>query len=464
MNIPRLVIAGTHSGVGKTTITSGLMQTLANKGLKVQGLKVGPDYIDPSYHTLATNRYSRNVDTWLLGENAILELMSRNCWDANITIIEGVMGFYDGFGGNSELGSTAHIAKITKSPVVLVIDARSMGRSVAALVYGYKNIDPDVNIAGIILNKVASPRHLEILSEALEPLKIPIVGYLFRDTNLGMPERHLGLIPAEEMEGLKEHLKRIAEELENKISLTEILKIAQTTEEFPKVSPQVFIPEEKGKYNGIKIGYAWDKAFSFYYRDSLDFLEYLGVELIPISPLKDSFLPRPLSGLLIGGGFPELFLEELSANKSFMYSIQEAYALGLPIYAECGGFMYLTNEIFDFSNNKFSMTGLIPGRCFMTSKLAGMGYREGMTMENSILGPKGTYIKGHEFHYSSFEPLAIEENFPRAFSFNNGKYDGYVKENLLASYLHMHFISNPELVKNFLNRCWLYDRGEKCKV
>lgn len=455
MKIPRLVIAGTHSGVGKTTITSGIMRALTNRGLKVQGFKVGPDYIDPSYHTIATKRFSRNLDSWLLTEETILELMERSSQDVDIAIIEGVMGFYDGFGGNSDLGSTAHIAKITKSPVILIVDARSMARSIAALVYGYCNFDPEVNIAGIILNKVASKRHLDILKEALEPQGIPILGAIFRDNQLGMPERHLGLIPAVEMANLETKIDHIARVLQENIIFSDLVQIAKNIEEFAVNTSKIFLPQE-GKYDGLKIGYAYDRAFSFYYRDGLDLLENYGVDLIPISPLEDTQLPVDLAGIILGGGFPELFLEQLSANLSFSNSLKKVARQGIPIYAECGGFMYLTEKIINFTGQEYEMVGLIPGKCKMNNRLVSMGYREGQLLHDALLGPAGFIIKGHEFHYSLFEPNN-REDFTWAYSFNNkGKTGGYVKDNLLASYLHLHFLSNPQWVKNFLNICLEY--------
>ncbi|MFZ5943606.1 MAG: cobyrinate a,c-diamide synthase [Bacillota bacterium] len=452
MKLPRLVIAGTHSGVGKTTITSGLMQFLVKKGIRVQGFKVGPDYIDPSYHTLATNRNSRNLDSWMFSEEAVLELVNRTSSNSDLVIIEGVMGLFDGFGGNSDLGSTAHIAKITKSPVILVVDTRSMARSIAALIQGYMSYDADVNIAGVILNKVASERHLQILQEAIKPLNIPVVGHIFRDTDLGMPERHLGLVPAIEKDDLKEHLLRTGQKLENYVEINVLLNISRSAVALPQSKASIFSSQERGLFDKLPIGYAYDQAFNFYYWDNLDYLQHLGAELIPFSPLKDQSIPKDVCGLIIGGGFPELFLERLSNNREFIHSLRQAYNLGIPIYAECGGFMYLTQEISDFFDNTFKMVGLIPGKCKMTKKLAGMGYREGIIKNHSLLGEAGTYIKGHEFHYSRFEP---EEESPEkvAFQYKNGNCEGYCDNYLLASYLHLHFASNPSLAQNFLKVC-----------
>jgi len=452
MKIPRIIIAGTHSGVGKTTITSGLMQLLSNFGYKVQGFKVGPDYIDPSYHTLATNRLSRNLDAWMLDEKKLLELMLKNCHTADLAVIEGVMGLYDGFSANPQIGSTAHIAKLTKTPVILILDTKSMGHSAAAVVYGFKHLDPEVNLAGVILNKVASQRHLEILTQAMESLNVPILGHVFRTNDLKMPERHLGLIPALEKDGPQAHLQKLADKLNQLIDIEKIIKIAHKAPQINGDMNIIFNSKDKGIFSGQKIGYAFDKAFTFYYRDSLDLLEHLGAELIPFSPLYDTTLPPGLSGLFIGGGFPELFLNELSSNNNILNSIRNANSSGMPIYAECGGFMYLTQRIMDFSGESFEMAGLIPGSCQMTNKLAGMGYREGELVNDSILGCKKTLVRGHEFHYSTFQPME-SKTVSKAYCFTNGNYEGYLNGNLLASYLHIHFAGNPNLAKNFLTSC-----------
>lgn len=449
------MIAGVNSGSGKTTITSGLMRLFRNKNLKVQSFKAGPDYIDPSYHTIATGNFSRNLDTWMLGEELVKELLIKNGKDADLSIIEGVMGLFDGKSGKDEFGSTSHLAKITNTPVILVVDTRSIARSVAAIVYGFVNYDPDLNVKGVILNKVASPRHLQILTEAIEPLGIDVVGYVMRNETLKMPERHLGLIPASEMENLDSQLDYIATELEKTIDYKKILEIASTAGEYNLPKKEVFnnIILNKYKKDNLKIAFAFDKAFSFYYHDSLDYLRHLGVELIPVSPLKDQKLPDNISGFIIGGGFPEIFLEKLTKNESFLKSLKEYHLKKLPILAECGGFMYLTKSIKNFDEETVEMASLIPGNSEMTKKLAAMGYRQAELINDCIIGKKGDILTGHEFHYSKYLPSETEENIPAVCYIEGNRTDGYIEENLFASYLHFHFAASIEAADCFLDKC-----------
>ena len=455
----RIVIAGVNSGSGKTTITSGLMRLFKNKGYNVQGFKSGPDYIDPSYHTIATGKFSRNLDTWMVGEELVKELLIKNSIGADLSIIEGVMGLFDGRSGRDEYGSTSHLAKITNSPVILVLDTRSIARSAAAIVYGFMHYDPDLNVKGVILNKVASERHLEILTQAIEPLGIEIVGHVMRDDKLKMPERHLGLIPASEMEGLDAHLNYIADELSKTINYKKIYEIASSAGEYNFPLETVFNDSNKDKYRkfNLKIAYAFDKAFSFYYHDGLDYLRFLGAKLIPVSPLTDSELPADISGFIIGGGFPELFIDELGQNKTFIDSLKRHHENKMPVFAECGGFMYLNKYITDFEEKKVKMASLIPGTIEMTRKLVAMGYRKAELVNDCILGKKGTVLTGHEFHYSKYLPSA-EDDSPSVNYIENNKTDGYYKDNLFASYLHFHFAANPEIALNFLESCRAFKR------
>ncbi|HEX3033383.1 MAG TPA: cobyrinate a,c-diamide synthase [Bacillota bacterium] len=467
LNIPRVVIAGTHSGVGKTTIATGLMAALRAQGLKVQGFKVGPDYIDPSYHTRATGRPSRNLDTWLVGEDGVRELFQRSAADCDIAVIEGVMGMFDGFGGTSELGSTAHVAKLLKAPVVLVVNAKSMSRSIAAMVKGYSELDPEAQVKGVLLNRVSSPRHGELLREAINQYNhLPVVGELKADAVLPWPERHLGLVPMAEQSSSDRIFSDLAGIIADSVNLQAVLEIARSAAVLTPAQTRIFSQESGSARKGaqtLKIGYARDEAFNFYYQDALDLLTHYGAELVPVSPLHDQGLPEDLSGLFIGGGFPELYLEGLGANLSFISQLRNLHTRGLPIYCECGGLMYLTEQIVGFDGAQFPMAGLIPGTCRMQRKLAALGYYQGSTQLPTILGPSQTPVRGHEFHYSTLEDLP--EDFPWVYQLNKGgasplRKEGYAQDNLLAGYLHMHFAGNPELARGFVESCRAFkERG-----
>lgn len=452
--VPRIVIAGTHSGVGKTTIATGIMAALTAMGLKVQGFKVGPDYIDPSYHTRATGRPSRNLDTWLLGEEGVRELFIRSAGSADIAVIEGVMGLFDGFGGTSEEGSTAHVAKTLEAPVLLVTGAKSMSRSVAAVVKGYSELDPAVNLRGVILNRTAGIRHTNLLTEAIvKYTKAEVVGSLPAEAVVPWPERHLGLVPMAEQEDtlFNDLAKVIAEHLDLEL----IKQIAAEAAPLPDTPKRIF-GSRPNHGEKVRLAYAWDEAFSFYYQDSLDLLSHLGAELLPVSPLHCTKLPLGIQGLLIGGGFPEQFLPQLSANLPFLQSLRSYHHSGLPIYAECGGLMYLTEAVEDFTGRAYPLAGIIPATCKMGKKLAALGYYEGRSGADSILGPQGTPVKGHEFHYSELLPQCAE--FPRAFTLHKGsgtpwREDGYAKGSVLASYLHQHLAGSPALAENLLTCC-----------
>ncbi len=457
----RIVIAGVNSGSGKTTITSGLMRLFTQKGYHVQGFKSGPDYIDPSYHGVATGKFSKNLDTWMLGEDLVKELLIKNSQDADLNIIEGVMGLFDGRSGSEETGSTSHLAKLTSSPVILVLDARSIARSAAAIVYGFMHYDPDLNVKGVILNKVASQRHLTILEDAIKPLGIEIIGHVMRNEKLAMPERHLGLIPATEMDHLDDQLDYIASELEKTIDTDKLMAIAAEAPDMPEPDTLMFNQKQHNQYaeQSVKIAYAFDKAFSFYYHDGLDYLRHLGAELIEVSPLFDQKLPEDISGLILGGGFPELFLEELRNNAAFVSDLTAKYKEGLPIFAECGGFMYMNKTISDFNSKATTMLSFIPGEIEMTTKLVAMGYRQGKLLQDCIIGKKGDLVKGHEFHYSRFNIDDNDAQFSMQY-LENEKQDGFCTENMFASYLHFHFAANPDAAKAFLDNCVSFKQAE----
>jgi len=451
LNLPRIVIAGTHSGVGKTTIATGVMAALRARGLDVQPFKVGPDYIDPSYHRLATGLPSRNLDSWMLSPEAMSELFLRAARRADIAVIEGVMGLYDGHSGRDDAGSTAEVARLLKSPVILIIDAAKMARSAAAVALGYVNFDPGLDLSGFIINNIGSERHYGWVREAIEETtSIPVLGYLPRDAALDMPERHLGLIPAVEKgdSGFIEPLRR---QMDRTIDIDRLIEIAQKVEPPPgEPSGSILFPASPVAPR-VNIAYACDEAFSFYYQDSLDLLEAWGALLLPFSPLQDTALPRETQGIYIGGGFPEVYAGRLSQNQSLMAAIREAAGRGTPVYGECGGLMYLSEGITDFEGNRYPMAGLVPGWSMMKSRLTRMGYVEVETVRDNILAPKGTRLRGHEFHWSELEneltPTAYRLVHPEE------RTEGYSRDNVLASYVHLHFGTDPALARNFVAAC-----------
>ncbi|ADL12378.1 cobyrinate a,c-diamide synthase [Acetohalobium arabaticum] len=457
---PRVVIAGTQSGVGKTTLATGLMAAMTKKGYDVQPYKVGPDYIDPGFHTAATERISRNLDSWMVSSDKLIELFDRNSQGADISIIEGVMGLFDGHRVDEGDGSTAEVAKILSAPVILIIDAGKMAQSGAALAYGYKHYDSELNLAGVILNRVSSDSHYQILKEPIEELGISVLGYIPRQESLELPERHLGLVPTSETSQMDDYIDDLAEVILQNLDLKELYNLAAETEEVEVKKKTLF--SQTGPVSEVKLAVARDEAFNFYYEDNLDLLEENGVELEYFSPVFDTALPEDIAGLYIGGGFPESFLAELSDNQSMQKSIKEAIVAGMPVYAECGGLMYLTEAITDFEGETHSMVGSISGRIEMTDRLQAMGYAEAEVKEDNILLNQGDKVRGHEFHYSRL--VSLPEDTTYAYRLTGGKgrdnrAGGILKDNLLASYLHLHFASNPAVIDNLIDSCLKFIEG-----
>ena len=461
---PRLVIAAPSSGSGKTTLTIGLMAAFSER-MSVQGYKAGPDYIDSGYHTLATGRVSRNLDTWMMPKERVIETFTRNA--AELSIIEGVMGLFDGYSGSSEEGSTAEIAKLLDAPVVLMIDVRSMVRSAAALALGFKRFDPDLNLVGVILNRVASDRHSDMVREAIEEIGIKVYGAIPRDEKLRVPERHLGLYMAGEREDVSKEFINYAKNVVSKhIDLPALEKIAHAAPNpHPSLPPKgegiKFSPPrgEIKEGGGLpRIAIAQDEAFCFYYEDNFDLLRQAGAELIFFSPLHDTSLPKNISGLYLGGGYPELYAEKLSQNNAMRTALKNTIASGLPTYAECGGLMVLTEKFIAEDGIEYPMLGAVPGFTRLTQKLK-MGYREVVALENSPLLLKGQKARGHEFHYSEWILPSEKNAFPYEIQSRRNEEarpEGFIKENLLASYVHLHFASNPKLAKNFVTASLAY--------
>ncbi|MCR8631375.1 cobyrinate a,c-diamide synthase [Paenibacillus radicis (ex Xue et al. 2023)] len=462
MTVRKMVIAGTGSGVGKTTLTIGLMAALRSMGHQVQGFKCGPDYIDPTYHTAVTGRISRNLDSYMLSHDIVKELYTRASLDADISIIEGVMGFYDGKNPKTNEGSTAEISMQLEAPVLLVVNCQSMARSAAAIVKGFQVLEPRARIVGVIANRCGSESHFRIVRDAIEQeCGIPVVGFLLRNDDIQMPERHLGLVPSVERGELQPFFDRLSALITATIDVQRIWELAE--------SPAVSLPDVDAgssslfRHRGsqaIKIAIAKDSAFNFYYQENIELLEAYGAECVFFSPLAGESLPEGVHGLYLGGGFPEEFADRLTADETVKESIRSAIQRGLPTLAECGGFMYLTEAIEDTKGQSFPMLGIVPGFVRMQSKLAALGYRDITGTEgNFLLGPADK-AKGHEFHYSTYHPLPNTEN-PYAYEtkgMRGAKQEGYRNEqgNLIAGYTHIHFASEPELVQRWVTKCLDY--------
>lgn len=445
--LPRLVIAATQSGSGKTTIVTGLLAALRAQGLVVQSFKVGPDYIDPGYHALASGRPAHNLDTWLTPAEIVPALFAAESAGADLAVIEGVMGLYDG--GRHGVSSTAAIARLLDAPVLLVIDAKSMGASAAAIAQGFRDYDPQVQLKGVILNRLGSDTHEAMIREAMAAIGIEVYGALHRDDALRMPERHLGLLPVQENEE-RQVVEKMGQAIGRQLDLAAIRMLAQAAAPLAISETAAAGGQEKR----CRIGVARDEAFSFYYPTSLQVLERLGAELVPFSPLHDAALPA-VDGLLLGGGFPEMFAAQLAANTGMRAAIRQQAEAGMPIYAECGGYMYLLAELQDFAGQCYPMTGVFAGRAVMTRKLQMVGYVTAEQKCDTILGEKGMTLKGHEFHFS-----LEQENgkLARPFAFTklrNGQVyaAGQQRGQALGSYLHLHFAGCPAAAASFVRQC-----------
>ena len=446
-----VVIAGVRSGVGKTTIATGIMGALTRRGYKVQPFKAGPDYIDPSYHQLACGVPSRNLDTWLLPHPTVTELFRRAGGDEKVCVVEGVMGVYDGHSSLTEEGSTAQLAKLLDAPVILIADAAKVARSVAAEVLGYQQFDPELRIAGVILNGVGGPRHMEFCQPQIEATTgLPVLGYLPRRDDFVQPERHLGLIPTVEGTVVQQWYDSVIAQVEETIDLERILKLAATASP-PAGQPQVYPTEPQPKRARIAI--AQDKAFSFYYQDSLDLLEAWGAELAPFSPLTDEALPPDVGGVYIGGGFPEMFARELAENRPMLESMRNALAREVPVYAECGGLMYLGQSLSDLEGADYPMVGALPVVSSMSNRRLTLGYREVEACGDTPLLEDRQRIRGHEFHWSVLaEQPSPGEALYRVVDQEN-RPEGFRIGSVWASYIHIHLGSAPGLARRFVETC-----------
>ncbi|MEU0075491.1 cobyrinate a,c-diamide synthase [Streptomyces sp. NPDC006332] len=487
-SVPRLVIAAPSSGSGKTTVATGLMAAFTARGLAVSGHKVGPDYIDPGYHALATGRVGRNLDAYLCGAELVGPLFAHGARGCDLAVVEGVMGLYDGAAGEGELASTAHVAKLLRAPVVLVVDASSQSRSVAALVHGFASWDPEVRVGGVILNKVGSDRHEELLREALDSAGVPVFGVLRRVAQVETPSRHLGLVPvAERRASAVEAVAAMAEQVVSGCDLEGLLGLARGAGvlsgagwdagevlgsspppplPFPSLGaaapgpplsaldgPRPQTPDGLGEADrrfkgpsGVRVAVAGGPAFTFSYAEHTELLTAAGAEVVVFDPLRDEQLPDGTRGLVIGGGFPEVYAAELSANEPLRKSVAALAESGAPVAAECAGLLYLSREL-----DGLPMCGVLDTTARMSERLT-LGYRDAVAVSDSVLAEAGTRMRGHEFHRTMVEPGAGEVaawgvRAPRR------RLEGFVQQGVHASYLHTHWASEPGVARRFVERC-----------
>lgn len=462
-----LVIAADRSGVGKTTVTAAILASLQARSGVVQSFKVGPDYIDPMFHAAVTHRPCHNLDPILTSDAYIQELFRTYTQHVDYVLVEGVMGLFDGAIGQQGRGSTAHVARLLKLPIALVLDCSRLSDSIAALVHGYTSFDPQLQIAGVILNRVGSDRHLQSLKMALQPLCIKILGVLQRQPDIHIPDRHLGLVPIEELTGADGLLQQLAAVGHQCFDWANLLPLLATTPTVQSSAPSAFEPKAQviqthlnadltfTLSGSIRIAVARDAAFNFYYADNLEQLKQLDVELVEWSPINDDHLPPNIHGLYLGGGFPEMFAAELALNSAVRQALKIAIQQGLPTYAECGGLMYLCESLQTLEGQLFSMVGVLPTSVKMEKKLT-LGYRRAIAVQDTPLVTAGTIVWGHEFHHSQLgcPPLKPIYHFSNPeTSKASPAPEGWHLHNLHASYLHLHWGDQPELPQRFLQSC-----------
>ncbi|MFJ9727451.1 cobyrinate a,c-diamide synthase [Streptomyces sp. NPDC101209] len=459
-SVPRLVIAAPSSGSGKTTVATGLMAAFAARGLAVSPHKVGPDYIDPGYHALATGRVGRNLDAYLCGPELVGPLFAHGAHGCDLAVVEGVMGMFDGAAGEGELASTAQVAKLLRAPVVLVVDASSQSRSVAALVHGFASWDPEVRVGGVILNKVASDRHEALLREALDAAGVPVLGVLRRAAQVETPSRHLGLVPvAERGAAAVEAVAAMGAQVAAGCDLDALLGLARSAgalscaawdaaEVLGAAPPGPHRPEGPRPQtpDGLRVAVAGGSAFTFSYAEHAELLTAAGAEVVVFDPLRDEQLPDGTSGLIIGGGFPEVYAAELSANEPLRKAVADLAVSGAPVAAECAGLLYLSREL-----DGLPMCGVLDATARMSERLT-LGYRDAVAVSDSALAVAGTRMRGHEFHRTVVEPGA---GAAAAWGVRapERRVEGFVQQGVHASYLHTHWASRPGVARRFVERC-----------
>lgn len=459
---PRLVVAAPASGCGKTTVATGLMAALAARGLRVSGHKVGPDYIDPGYHALATGRPGRNLDPWLCGEERVAPLFAHGARGADVAIVEGVMGLFDGARGRAGFASTAHVAALLGAPVLLVVDASGQGRSVAALVAGFRSFDPGVRLGGVVLNRVGSAGHEALLREALAPTGVPVLGALRRHPAAATPSRHLGLVPAaERVAAARRTVAALGEMVAAGVDLDAVLALARSAPPLagPAWRPEGAVvpgaPEGAVVPGAPVVAVATGPAFTFGYAEHLELLAAAGAVVAPVDPLRDERLPEGTRGLVVGGGFPELYAAELAANAPLRAAVSALAASGAPVAAECAGLLYLGRSL-----DGAPMCGVLDVDAVMTDRLA-LGYREAVAAVDGPLAGAGTVVRGHEFHRTACTPPAGRPPAWRwaggartaADGAAEGGTEGFVRGRVHASYLHLHWAGVPGAAARFVAAC-----------
>ncbi len=455
LNIPRVVVAGVTSGVGKTTVAMAIMRALEKKRLRVQPFKVGPDFIDPSYHSSVTSRVSRNLDVWMMGESGVIDCFDRTCAGADVAVIEGVMGLFDGISGKSNLGSTAHVARILKAPILLVVDGGKGARSIAAIILGFLRFDKSIRVKGIILNNISGDKHSSYITDAVGGMtRVPIVGVIKRDREIRMEERHLGLIPARELhETRRKAIARAAKQVSAQLDIEKILTLCGPHHKSHSLA------RKSASKPSVRIGVALDDSFNFYYADNFDALRSAGAELVFYSPIHDRQLPQDLDGLILGGGFPEVLADRLEKNKTMINSVRRHIEEGMPVYGECGGLMYLTRSISGYNGEARArrMVGLVDADTTMSGRLT-LNYTQAQC-NGPLFGR--TVLRGHEFHYSKITDIAPDSRFGYSMSKGNGVIDGkdgfILGENGIAAYTHLHFAGNG-LADGIVKACARYSR------
>lgn len=459
---PRILFAGANSGCGKTTITSGIMAALKRRGRKVQAFKCGPDYIDPMFHTFITGRPSINLDSWLMDEETVAWLFQKHSEAGDVSLIEGMMGIFDGYDGKTLLASSAHIGKITDAPVILIVNCEGMALSIAALIQGFVHFDSEVKIKGVILNNVHGSSHYSFLKEVIEAnTKVLVLGYLNKLPEIILPSRHLGLVTSQEIFELQQKMDILTEEIEKTVDLKQLMEIAERAAPLQPTQLKLQIHRD-GRGEKVRIAVAYDKAFNFYYQDNLDLLRAWGSELVFFSPISDTKLPDNIHGIYLGGGYPEVWARELSENHSMKVELKEMAESEMPIYGECGGLMYLCRSIQTLEGEIFHMTDILPGISKMTRNLQRFGYVQITTRKDKDILGKEVTIRGHEFHFSETEmtkPIHTSYRVTRG----SGEYEkswdcGYVWKNVLGAYAHLHFYSNPLFAAKFIDKCIRYKK------